>query len=101
MEALTGYQKGRLEFDGKIVSIIRKRDELRIDIRSISSISIERLGPGLSGVRFSTAGARTTHAFTGGMIQSSDPSLFRFKTKDLESFRQMVHLIEDNMALGD
>lgn len=91
---LEGIEGGHLTYDGETVVLSRRNKEMRIPVRSITAISIEKLGFGVMGIRFSAAGNATANAYTGSFIQPRDAQVFKFKPKHLPEFQALAAQIE-------
>lgn len=89
---------GAITFDGETVAIEKKlRGTVRVPVASIQSVSIERAGLGMKGVRFAVAGgteARTAVAFGSHKDLATDPYALTFRSKALPEFEALIARIE-------
>lgn len=89
---------GSVTFDGETVVIEKKlRGATRIPVDNIQSISVEKAGIGMRGVRFAVAGGSQAHnqvALGAHKDLAQDPYGLTFRTKALPEFEALVSEVE-------
>lgn len=87
-----------MSFDGRTVVVTKKgRGQARVPLDGIQSISIERAGIGMRGIRFAVAGgtvAGPRKALGSHADLAQDPYALTFRTKHEPQFAALIDEIE-------
>lgn len=93
---------GSVTFDGQTVTVTKQvRGEVQLPVTAIQSVSIQRAGLGMRGIRFAVAGgtlARSSVALGSHRDLAKDPYALTFRKGRLEEFQALAAEVNSAIA---